>query len=75
MPDIAPWRLAGDWFDVCTCAIFVVTFSFIFLKISNLIVQIRSKREDEIQGLDIPEMGAEAYPDFQLTDRTSPKVD
>jgi hypothetical protein len=21
MPDVAPWRLAGDWFDVCKCAI------------------------------------------------------
>jgi Amt family ammonium transporter len=38
-------------------------------------VKIRSKRDDEIKGLDIPEMGAEAYPDFQITDRTSPKID
>ena len=27
------------------------------------------KREDEIAGLDLPEMGAECYPDFHLTDK------
>jgi ammonium transporter, Amt family len=60
--------------DVATCAIFVFTFSYIFFKISNLIVPMRSKREDEIEGLDVPEMGVEAYPDFQVTDKTSPSV-
>ena len=36
----------------------------IWFKLSNFIFPIRSKREDEIAGLDIPEMGVEAYPDF-----------
>ena len=54
--------------------LFVFSFAFIWFKLSNLIVPIRSKRDDEIEGLDIPEMGAEAYPDFQLTDKTSPPV-
>jgi Amt family ammonium transporter len=44
------------------------------MKISNMIVPIRSSREDEIEGLDVPEMGVEAYPDFQLTDKSSPSV-
>jgi len=60
--------------DVITCAVFVVSFSLIWFKISNLIFPIRSKREDEIAGLDIPEMGVEAYPDFQVTDKSSPPV-
>ena len=68
-------QFVAQFIDVCACAAFVLCFSFLFFKISNLIVPLRSKREDEIQGLDIPEMGAEAYPDFQLTDRSSPKVD
>ena len=46
-----------------------------FFKISNLILPIRSSREDEIEGLDVPEMGAEAYPDFTQTDKSSPPVD
>ena len=40
--------------------------SFVWFKISNLIVPIRVPRETEIQGADIPEMGALAYPDFEL---------
>ncbi len=44
------------------------------MKISNLVVPIRSKREDEIEGLDIPEMGVEAYPDYNQSDKSSPPV-
>ncbi|MDR3404879.1 MAG: ammonium transporter [Chthoniobacter sp.] len=68
-------QFMAQFTDVCALFIFIFSFSFIFFKVSNLIVPIRSKREDEIQGLDVPEMGAEAYPDFQLTDRSSPKID
>ena len=55
-----------------TCIVFVTAFSFIWFKVSNLIIPIRSKREDEIAGLDLPEMGVECYPDYQLTDKSSP---
>ncbi len=55
-----------------TCLVFVTTFSFIWFKVSNMIIPIRSKREDEIAGLDLPEMGVECYPDYQLTDKSSP---
>ena len=58
--------------DVLTCAVFVFTFGFIWFKVSNLIFPVRSKREDELAGLDIPEMGVEAYPDFSQTDKSSP---
>ena len=68
-------QFMAQFVDVCALAIFVFSFSFAFFKLSNLVVKIRSHREDEIQGLDVPEMGAEAYPDFQLTDRSSPKLD
>ena len=61
--------------DVCALFAFIFPFAFLFFKISNMFVKLRSKREDEIQGLDAPEMGAEAYPDFHLTDRCSPPVD
>jgi Amt family ammonium transporter len=57
-----------------TCAVFVFTFAYIWFKVSNLIIPLRSKAEDEIAGLDMPEMGIEAYPDYQMTDRSSPPV-
>lgn len=60
--------------DGATCIIFVFITSMIFFKVSNLFVRMRSSREDEIAGLDVPEMGVEAYPDFQLTDKTSPAI-
>jgi Amt family ammonium transporter len=44
----------------------------VWFKVSNLIIPLRSKEADEIQGLDLPEMGAEAYPDYALTDGSSP---
>jgi hypothetical protein len=35
----------------------------------------RSKREEELAGLDLPEMGAECYPDFHLTDTGATRGD
>lgn len=40
--------------------------SFGWFKLSNLIVPMRVPASTEIQGADIPEMGALAYPDFEL---------
>jgi hypothetical protein len=36
---------------------------------------LRSRREDEIAGLDLPEMGADCYPDFHLTDKGATRND
>lgn len=55
-----------------TNAIFICAFAYVWFKLSNLVFKLRVKPDDEVQGLDMPEMGAEAYPDYQLTDRTSP---
>jgi ammonium transporter, Amt family len=60
--------------DVLTCAVFVFCFAFAWFKFSNLIFPIRSKRADELEGLDVPEMGVEAYPDFTQSDKSSPPV-
>lgn len=60
--------------DAAVCAVFVLTFSWIWFKLSNLIIPIRAKKEDELAGLDIPEVGIEAYPDYALTDKSSPPV-
>ena len=67
-------QLIAQSVDGLVCIVFVFAISMLFFKISNLIVPIRSTREDEIAGLDVPEMGVEAYPDFQTTDKSSPSI-
>jgi Amt family ammonium transporter len=69
---------ANDWSQLgaqavgaFTCLIFIGFFAFLWFKISKFIVPMRAKREEEIAGLDLPEMGAECYPDFHLTDKGS----
>ena len=44
--------------------------AFAFFKIQNAVMKggIRSEEADELLGVDLPEMGALAYPEFQLQD-------
>ncbi len=65
-------QLGAQLTGTLTCIIFVGTFALLWFKLSRLIVPMRPNVEEELQGLDIPEMGAEAYPDYQLTDKSSP---
>ena len=37
---------------------------YVWFKLSDMITPIRSREEDELVGLDLPEMGVLAYPDF-----------
>lgn len=46
-----------------TCFIFVFILSYLFFKVQDKTMGIRSKPEDEISGLDVPEMGIAAYND------------
>jgi Amt family ammonium transporter len=50
-------------------SVVVIAWSFLtgfaFFKIQDAVQGIRSKKEDEIAGLDLPEMGAVAYPEFE----------
>ena len=65
--------IKGDWGQlgaqalgvaVILCVIFPIAYGF--FKIQNKVTKggIRSAEEDEIMGLDIPEMGVKAYPEF-----------
>ncbi|MCL4416901.1 MAG: ammonium transporter, partial [Actinobacteria bacterium] len=45
-----------------TCFVFVFVCSYIFFKLHHMLVGIRVNPEDEIMGLDLPEVGAIAYP-------------
>ena len=65
-------QFGAEFVGTLTNFVFVALFAVVWFKVSNLIFPLRSKREDEIDGLDVPEMGAEAYPDYQLTDKSSP---
>ncbi len=63
--------LYGDWgqfgAQAIACGVIMVLgigLSYTFFKLTNKIVPIRSVEADEISGLDLPEMGAMAYPDF-----------
>ena len=45
---------------------FVFVASWAFFKVYDVVFGMRVAPEVEIEGLDIPEMGALAYPDFSL---------
>jgi ammonium transporter, Amt family len=53
--------------DCVVVAVFGFAMAYVWFKFSNLITPIRVPREVEIEGLDIPEVGAPGYPDFVLT--------
>lgn len=68
---------ANDWgqllaqiIGALSCLVFFGLAAWIWFKISNRIVPIRTRREDELGGLDLPEVGADCYPDFNLTDKS-----
>lgn len=53
---------------LCVGVVWVFGFSmaYVWFKLSHLIFPLRVSKQDEIGGLDGPEMGAHAYPDFTL---------
>jgi len=68
--------IKGDWgqlgaqaFGVGIILTVIFGIAYGFFKIQNAVTKggIRSKEEDEIMGLDLPEMGVAAYPEFSLT--------
>jgi Amt family ammonium transporter len=59
--------------QVVDCGVLIVfglTMAFVWFKISDLITPLRVTKEIEIQGLDMPEMGALGWPDFEHTGST-----
>jgi ammonium transporter, Amt family len=61
-----PSQLVAQFIGVGTLLGFVFTFSYIANWIIDIIVGQRVSAEDELEGLDIPEMGALGYPEFVL---------
>lgn len=56
-------QLIAQLIGVAVCCVFVFVIMYLFFKISNKITPIRVKAADEINGLDMPEMGVMGYID------------
>jgi Amt family ammonium transporter len=56
-------QLMAQIVAVVACAIWAFTMGFVFFKVQDKVMGIRSAKEDELAGLDVPEMGVEAYPE------------
>lgn len=59
-------QLIMQFIDVAVLITWAFAVMYAWMKFSNLIVPIRPTKEEELQGLDISQMGGPAYPDFQL---------
>ncbi len=57
-------QLWAQLIDVGVVWVFGFVMAYVWFKLSDKITPLRVSRETEIEGLDIPEMGAHAYPDF-----------
>jgi Amt family ammonium transporter len=57
-------QLYAQLIDAAVVAVFGFIMAYVWFKISDKITPLRVSRETEIEGLDVPEMGAHAYPDF-----------
>jgi Amt family ammonium transporter len=53
-----------------TCAVFVFTSFYLFFKLVDVVIGNRVSAEVELAGLDLPEMGALAYPEFEIATST-----
>lgn len=62
-------QLYAQALDCVVVIVFGVAMAYAWFKISNLITPIRVPKEVEIEGLDLPEMGAMGYPEFIVTSR------
>ncbi len=59
-------QLIAQLIGVAVIIVYGFGFSYLFYKILDKVWGLRVKPEDELEGLDIPEMGVLAYPDSQL---------
>jgi Amt family ammonium transporter len=68
-------QFAAQCVGTLTCFLFVFVSFYTFFKVLDAIIGNRVSAEVEIAGLDLPEMGALAYPEFEVAPSTiSPGV-
>ena len=59
-------QLFAQVLSCVTVVVFGFTMAWVWFKFSNLITPIRVSKDDEVAGLDMPEMGSVGYPDFMI---------
>ena len=78
-PEGTPWMYFGQMkaqiFFAAVDIITVVALEYAFFKAYDSVFGLRSKREDELEGLDIPEAGCPAYPNFPIHDSPGMEID
>jgi ammonium transporter, Amt family len=70
-------QLAAQAIGALTIIVVMGTIVFLFFRIQNALTKggIRSEEADELNGLDLPEMGALAYPEFEFAiEASDPEV-
>jgi ammonia channel protein AmtB len=60
----APKQFLAQCIGTLTCFVFVFASFYVFFKVLDAILGNRVSEETELSGLDLPEMGALAYPEF-----------
>jgi len=61
-----PGQLVAQLIGMCTLVGVVFTLSYVFNTLVDVFVGQRVSADVELEGLDLPEMGALGYPEFQL---------
>jgi Amt family ammonium transporter len=64
-------QLVAQLIGVATLVGFVFTFSFVVNLVVDFLVGQRTSAKAELEGLDLPEMGALGYPEFELKPATT----
>ena len=67
-------QLWAQLIGMAVCVVWAFGTGWLFFKVQSKFMKLRPSAEDEMQGLDVPEMGVEAYPDFELTDKAAARV-
>jgi Amt family ammonium transporter len=62
-----PRQFVAQSIGTLACLLFVFVTFYLFFKLVERVIGNRVSAETEIAGLDLPEMGALAYPEFSLT--------
>lgn len=68
-------QLIAQLIGAAVCIVWAFGSGYIFFRLQKMVMPLRPTAEEELEGLDMPEMGAYAYPDFQQLDATSPHSD
>ena len=63
----APKQFLAECIGTVTCVVFVFASMWVFFKLVDVIIGNRVSAEVELAGLDLPEVGALAYPEFVLS--------